>query len=372
MRIMIAGGGTGGHVYPGITLAQTLKELDPSHDILFVGTARGLEADVVPRTGFPLHTLTLSGIPRRLSWKMLLALFRAGRGMLETFKLLKTFNPDVVVGTGGYVCGPVVLSAALLGYPTLIHEQNAFPGMTNRILGRFVKRVCLGYEAAGRFFPKAKVKTVGNPIRREIGLVPRQEAAKRLQVSPARPTMLVFGASQGARSINQALLDSLSRLLRHRELQVIWVTGAADHGRIMEEWQKVAVDNREAVRIWPYLHNMPDAFAVADWVISRAGAISLAEITRQGLPAILVPYPYATGDHQTWNAKVLADAGAAWVVPDSQFNGDILTEQVDKLMASPELRAAMAAASRGLSRPEAATDLAAEVLALGTSHKSRK
>ena len=253
MRIMIAGGGTGGHVYPGITLAQTLKELDPSHDILFVGTARGLEADVVPRTGFPLHTLTLSGIPRRLSWKMLLALFRAGRGMLETFKLLKTFNPDVVVGTGGYVCGPVVLSAALLGYPTLIHEQNAFPGMTNRILGRFVKRVCLGYEAAGRFFPKAKVKTVGNPIRREI-LFPG--SGKRLQVPLPAPRCWSSVPAK-ARAASNKPCWKFATLLRHRELQVIWVTGAADHGQIMEEWQKVAVDNREAVRIWPYLTICP-------------------------------------------------------------------------------------------------------------------
>jgi UDP-N-acetylglucosamine--N-acetylmuramyl-(pentapeptide) pyrophosphoryl-undecaprenol N-acetylglucosamine transferase len=366
MRVLIAGGGTGGHIYPGITLASTIKEADPSHEILFVGTNRGLEADVVPRTGYKLHILNLSGIPRRLSLGIIKSVFRAGKGMMDTVRLLRSFKPDVVVGTGGYVCGPVVLTAAVLGYPTLIQEQNAFPGITNRILGRFVRKVCLGYQAAEKFFPRNKVIVTGNPIRPEIGIVPRTLAAQRLGIRDDRQTMLVFGASQGAQSINRALLESLPVLLKHEDLQVLWITGNANYETIKEQWsQTVVTQGKEAVHIWPYLHNMPDAFAVADWVVSRAGAISLAEITRQGLPAILIPYPFATGDHQTYNARVLAEAGAAWVVADSQLKGEDLVDMVERLISSPSLKTSMGEASLGLSHPKAAQDLAREVLALG-------
>lgn len=367
MRILIAGGGTGGHIYPGITLAQTLKKMDPSHEILFVGTKRGLEADVVPRAGFELRLLTLSGIPRRISWKMILAMVRAGRGMMETVKVIRSFRPDVVVGMGGYVCGPVVLSAALMGLPTVIHEQNAFPGITNRILGRVVRRVCLGYAAASKYFPASKVRVVGNPIREAIGTIPRQEAAERLGMDGNRPTLLVFGASQGARSINQALLDSLPALhLEFPSLQVLWITGQANFETVQSA---LAAFNdplpKETLYVWPYLHNMPDAFAVSDAVIGRAGAISLAEITRQGLPAILVPYPHATGDHQTYNAKVLGDAGAAWVVADHEFTAEVLMNDLRQLMNDAARRGKMRQASLDLSHPSAAMDLAREVLSFG-------
>jgi UDP-N-acetylglucosamine--N-acetylmuramyl-(pentapeptide) pyrophosphoryl-undecaprenol N-acetylglucosamine transferase len=373
MKIIITGGGTGGHIYPGITLATTLKSMDPSHEILFVGTERGLEADVVPRAGFELRQLNLSGIPRCLSPQLFLAIIRAGKGMLETVQLLREFRPDVVVGTGGYVCGPVVLTAALMGIPTLIQEQNAFPGITNKILGRFVKRVCLGYEEASRYFPRHKVKVTGNPIRPEIGSVPRAEAAARLGISPDKTTMLVFGASQGARSINKALLEALPQLMDGKNLQVLWLTGRKDYDKLIGELKRLKLSEfQEMLHVWPYLYNMPDAYAVSDWVVGRAGAISLAEITCQGLPAILVPYPYATGDHQTWNARVLAAAGAGWSVPDKEFTGERLLELVEKLADSPSLRKAMGAASRALGKPMAARDLAEEAIALGTSRLSRK
>lgn len=367
MRILIAGGGTGGHIYPGITLAQTLKKKDPSHEILFVGTERGLEADVVPRAGFDVHLLKLSGIPRRLSWKMLLAMVRAGRGMFETVKLIRLFRPDVVVGTGGYVCGPVVLSAALMGLPTVIHEQNAFPGITNRILGRFVRRVFLGYGAAAKYFSAKKIRVTGNPIREAIGAVPRGEAAERLGVYQSNTTMMVFGASQGARSINQALLESLPTIgLKYPELQILWITGQSNYETVKENLAKILDEkSRRTIHVWPYLYNMPDAFAVSDFVIGRAGAISLAEITRQGLPAILVPYPHATGDHQTYNAKVLGDAGAAWVVADRSFNAGVLMDYLRQFMDDPVRREKMRLASLELSHPSAAEDLADEVIALG-------
>lgn len=373
MKIIITGGGTGGHIYPGITLATTLKSMDPTHEILFVGTEHGLEADVVPRAGFELRKLKLSGIPRRISPQMFIAMIRAGKGMLETIHVLRQFRPDVVVGTGGYVCGPVVLTAALMGIPTLIQEQNAFPGITNKILGRFVKRVCLGYEEASRYFPRYKVKVTGNPIRPEIGSVPRSEAAARLGVSANKVTMLVFGASQGARSINKALLESLPKLLTKTDLQVLWLTGRKDYDTLIGELKSLNLGNmQEALHVWPYLYNMPDAFAVSDWVVGRAGATSLAEITCQGLPAILVPYPYATGDHQTWNARVLATAGAGWSIPDKEFSGERLLELVEKLFNSPDMRRSMGMESRALGKPMAAHDLAQETISLGTSRLSRK
>lgn len=373
MKILIAGGGTGGHIYPGITLATTLKSIDANHQILFVGTERGLESDVVPRAGFDLKLLNLSGIPRRLSLQMFVSMVRAGKGMIETVNLLRSYQPDVVVGTGGYVCGPVVLTAALMGLPTLIQEQNAFPGITNKILGRFVKRVCLGYEEASRFFPRKKIKVTGNPIRPEIGVIPRKEAAVRLGISDQAQTVLVFGASQGARSINKALLGALPDLLSQHELQVLWLTGRKDFESLSAELNQMNLgENRQRIHVWPYLYNMPDAYAVSDWVVGRAGAISLAEITRQGLPSILVPYPHATGDHQTWNARVLDKAGAAWMVADRDFSDACFLQMAHKLISSPDMRRTMGLASLAAGHPSAANDLAAEVLALGTSHLSRK
>jgi UDP-N-acetylglucosamine--N-acetylmuramyl-(pentapeptide) pyrophosphoryl-undecaprenol N-acetylglucosamine transferase len=217
------------------------------------------------------------------------------------------------------------------------------------------------------------VKVTGNPIRPEMGSVPRVEAAKRLNVAANKLTMLVFGASQGARSINKALLEALPKLQNIQSLQVLWLTGRKDYDTLMDELKRINIDNdSETLHVWPYLYNMPDAYAVSDWVVGRAGAISLAEITSQGLPAILIPYPYATGDHQTWNARVVAAAGAGWSIPDKEFSGERLLELVDKLIASPDLRESMGAASRSLGKPMAAKDLANEAIALGTSRLSRK
>lgn len=366
MRVLIAGGGTGGHVYPGITIAQAIRERKPGAEILFVGTREGLEADVVPREGFALETIPLVGIPRRLSPRLALAIWLAGKGFFAALRLVKRFRPDLVVGTGGYVCGPVVLAGLILGVPSAIQEQNAFPGLTNRLLGRLVRRVFLGYEEAARHFPRDKVMVTGNPIRAGILTADRAEAAARLGLDPELTTVLVVGASQGARSLNEALLTCLPRLLLQPRLQVLHIAGKRNYEAVREAMGHLNLPPAmaERVSLVPYLHEMPAAYAVADLVVSRAGAISLAEMTARGLPLILVPFPYAAADHQLFNARALERKGAAKVILDRELNGERLLAEILSLLRDPTALARMRRASQACGRPEAARAIAAELMRL--------
>ncbi|MGQ9780348.1 MAG: undecaprenyldiphospho-muramoylpentapeptide beta-N-acetylglucosaminyltransferase [Bacillota bacterium] len=366
MRVLIAGGGTGGHVYPGITIGQAIRARRPEAEILFVGTREGLEADVVPREGFALETLPLMGLPRKLSPRVLVAAWLAGKGLLAAFRLIKRFRPDLVVGTGGYVCGPVVLAAVLCGVPSAIQEQNAFPGLTNRFLGRLVRRVFLGYEEAARYFPPDKVAVTGNPIRAGILAADRTEAAAKLGLDPALTTVLVMGASQGARSLNEALLTCLPRLLLQPRLQVLHIAGRRNYEAVREALEHLRLPPAMAARvvIAPYIYNMPDAYAVADLVVSRAGAISLAEMTARGLPLILVPFPYAAADHQLFNARALEAKGAAKVILDRELNGERLYREIIGLLRDPSRVARMRRASLACGRPEATEKIVTELMGL--------
>ena len=369
---MIAGGGTGGHVYPGITIAQAIRECKPKAEILFVGTREGLEADVVPREGFALETIPLAGMPRRLSPGVVRAIWLAGKGFFAALRLVRRFRPNLVVGTGGYVCGPVVLAGALLGIPSAIQEQNAFPGVTNRLLGRLVRRIFLGYEEAVPHFPREKVMVTGNPIRAGILSADRAEAAVRLGLDPALTTILVAGASQGARSLNEALLTCLPRLLLQPRLQVLHIAGKRNYEAVREAIGHLNLSPAMAGRIVvvPYVYDMPAAYAAADLVVSRAGAISLAEMTARGLPLILVPFPYAAADHQLFNARALERKGAARVIPDRELNGERLLAEILSLLRDPAALARMRRASQACGRPEAASAIAAELVCLAGEKSS--
>lgn len=371
MRVMIAAGGTGGHIYPGITLAQTLRE--QGAEVLFVGTRRGLESDVVPRAGFELKLVSSRYIPRRVSVQVLLALGTAAKGTWEAAGLIRSYSPDVVVGTGGYVSGPVLLMAAALRYPTLIHEQNAFPGITNRMLARVVRRVAVGYEEAVAYFPKAKTTVTGNPIRPQILACTRAEGVRRLQLNPNRRTLLVTGGSQGARSINRALIAAAPLLHARSDLQVLHAAGKALYPEVRAELAARGVAEVAGrgwieygnIRVVPYIYAVPEALAAADLVVGRGGALSSAEITARGLPAILVPYPHSAEDHQVKNARVLEAHGAARVLLDSEATGETLGRLILELLDSPQTLAAMARASRRQGKPGAAKALAALTTELG-------
>lgn len=376
MRVILAGGGTGGHIYPAITIARELVRRDPKTEILFVGGKKGLESEIVPREGFPLVTLNLQGIPRKISPAVFKSFWLAGRGVWETFRIIRDFRPDLVIGTGGYVCGPMVLAASILGISTAIQEQNAYPGFTNRLLGKFVKQIFLAYPEASQYFPKGKVRVLGNPIRKEEFYgVQRSEAEKKLGLKPNGLNLLVFGGSQSARRITQSFLPLLGKLFSDfPALQIMLMTGQKDYLRVCEEVDLLALPERGRDRLYlvPYFYQIGEAYSVSDLVLARAGALSLAEITCFGIPAILIPYPYATNNHQEFNARVLEKHGAARVILEKELTTDLLGEHLTGLIVEEDLRKKMAGASLKISKPQATEEIVSELLKMVAKKISRQ
>lgn len=361
MRIIISGGGTGGHIYPAITIARAIAGLTEC-EILFVGTKTGLEADIVPKEGFQFATVEAGGLERRLTLANVGALFRAAGGLFQSLTLIRRFRPDLVIGTGGYVCGPVLLTASLLGVPTIIQEQNVIPGVTNRILARFVRKIAVGYQEAGQFFGAGRDKVVvtGNPVRPDVLTATRRQGLDAFALSADRLTLLVAGGSRGARTINTAMVEVHRRFAGRGDLQILHVTGQNEYNNIVGLIREAGIDVEKTgnITVVPYLYNMPEALAAADLAVFRAGAIGLAELTARGVPAVLVPYPYAAENHQEHNARVLENLGAAIVIRDAELSGERLADTVERLISDKAALAAMAEASRGLGRPEAAAAIA--------------
>ncbi|OCL28122.1 undecaprenyldiphospho-muramoylpentapeptide beta-N-acetylglucosaminyltransferase [Orenia metallireducens] len=355
MKVLISGGGTGGHIYPGLAIARGLEEEFDDLEIIFVGTERGLEADIIPKAGYDLKTISVQGLPRKLSLKLFKSILKTGVGLIEARKIVKEFKPDIVIGTGGYVCGPIVLAAALSKVPTLIHEQNAYPGITNKLLSRFVDKIALSNIDAQKYF-KSKEKTIltGNPIRPEILKKDRNEALAELGIAEGKKIILVFGGSRGARSINQAVIGLYPKIKRSN-LQLLHITGKQDFDFVIEKAKEMGINDVERgnIMVKPYLYNMAAALAVANLVISRAGATGLAEITACGIPAILIPYPYASENHQLHNAQSLEKKGAAKVILDDKLTTEILNELISDLFTHEEKLIKMAKASGELGQPQA-------------------
>ncbi len=364
MKIIITGGGTGGHIYPALTIADEIKKLQPEAELLFVGTENGLEKDIVPRYGYPLRFIQVAGFKRSLSLDTFRSIYKLLHGLVDARRVLQEEKPDLVIGTGGYVCGPLVFWAARWGIPTCIQEQNAMPGFTNKTLDKWVRQVYLGYKEAGQYLhgPAEKIYT-GNPIRSSILSCGRKEAVKELGLDPDKKTVLVSGGSRGARSINRAMLDVELALSGRSDVQVLHATGTANYEAYMAALKaKGGVENN--IIIAPYLHDMPRALAAADIAVFRSGAIGLAELTAKGIPGILVPYPYATANHQEFNARALEAAGAAKVILDRDLTGESLQEAIEYLLLHDKELKAMAEASRSLGKPEAAAKIAGLALAL--------
>ena len=354
MRVIIAGGGTGGHLYPGIAIAEEVTSR-PGGEVLFVGTARGLEAKVVPAAGYPLEFLEVSGLKRKGVRGLLRGLLRLPRAYIGSRAILRRFRPDLVFGVGGYASGPIVLAAALSGHATAILEQNSRPGITNRLLGRFVRRIFVAFDESRRYFVAAKTTLSGNPVRRGF-------FTERLQTgaTTATETLLIVGGSQGARAVNDLvcamvplLVPLLTPILARRGTlpRIVHQTGAADFERIRRRYQEAGGD--VVVHARPYIDDMPGELAKATLVIGRAGALTLAELAIVGCPAILIPLPTAADDHQTANARELANAGAAVLLPQAEATAAGLADLVASLMNDDGRRAAMAAAMAALGRPGA-------------------
>lgn len=360
LRIIVAGGGTGGHIYPALAIARGLKEKYPDAEILYVGNNHGMESDIVPKEGLPFKGLSGAGLQRKLSLKNLQVLWQTGRGFWQAVRVLNSWKPDVVIGTGGYVCGPVLLAAALGRIPTLIHEQNALPGVTNRILSRFVDRVAVTFKESVKYFPRSdKVILTGLPVRPEILRATRLEGLKKLGIGANRFLLLSFGGSRGARAINKAMVTVIKQFIGDPRLNILHVTGTLGYEEFLGDCAAAGInlDGAGNVTIISYLYNMQDALAAADLVISRAGAATCAEINALGIPSILVPYPFAAENHQEHNARALEKEGAALVLLDRKLRGDLLCDMVAGLLDDRGRLSAMAEASRKMGKTKALEDI---------------
>ncbi|RHA11151.1 undecaprenyldiphospho-muramoylpentapeptide beta-N-acetylglucosaminyltransferase [Megasphaera sp. AM44-1BH] len=375
-RVIISGGGTGGHIYPAITIARAIADIEPT-EFLYVGSKIGLENTLIPNEGIPFVTIDVRGLERKISFRNLVTLGKTAGSLLRAEQIIHKFKPDVVIGTGGFVCGPVLLAASLSGIPTLVQEQNVIPGVTNTILSRFVKCVALGYEeAADRFKRKDILVYTGNPVRKDILTGTRDHGRALLGLDPDKFTLLVAGGSRGARSINNAMIEVHRYFRDSRDIQILHVTGDHEYDRVVGQLEGIDGKGRygEGSHIIPYLHHMPEALAAADLAVYRAGAVGLAELTVRGLPAILIPYPYAAEDHQRYNAQALVMCGAAKMILDKMLTGRELLEEIVHLKNDPEALKRMARASKSKGRPQAAHDIAELALSIakGTKYRPRK
>ncbi len=355
--ILFAGGGTGGHLYPAIAIAEEILKQDPSVKIVFTGTKAKIEARVVPQKGFEFHTIWISGFSRRLTVNNLLFPLKVAVSLIQSFFLMKRVRPDVVVGTGGYVCGPVLFIASLLGIPTVVHESNSYPGVTTRLLASMVTKVFVMFDVTKKYLSSsAAVELVGNPTRAELSSVSREEGSRFFGLDPAKKTLFAFGGSLGAASINRAMPEVVKDAVAY-DYQVIWQTGDSD-------WNSAsAVPQHANIKMMKYVDRMDCGYAAADVIVSRSGATTLAELTRLGKPALLVPYPYAAANHQEQNARAMVDSGAALMIRDSELSTGLLPA-VHELLFDAQKQRLMAEQSRQLGKPNAGGVIASALLSM--------
>jgi UDP-N-acetylglucosamine--N-acetylmuramyl-(pentapeptide) pyrophosphoryl-undecaprenol N-acetylglucosamine transferase len=357
-RLMISGGGTGGHVFPAIAIANAFRELHANTEILFVGAEGRMEMTKVPEAGYKIVGLWISGLQRRLTITNLLFPFKVLTSLLKARKLIKAFKPDAVIGTGGYASGPVMMAAAQLGIPSLIQEQNSYAGLTNKRLAKRVKKICVAYPGMEKFFPKDKVVFTGNPVRKDITNLDgvRARALKSYGFDADGRTLLILGGSLGARTINESVLASIDKLIKAR-IQVIWQTGKSYFQSVKDQ---VTDKDLQKIRISDFVMQMDQAYASADVVISRAGALSISELCLAARPSILVPSPNVVDDHQTKNARALVDRDAAMMIRDEEARETLITEAID-LLNNEQRRHTLSQNIAKMARPDAARHIAEEI-----------
>jgi UDP-N-acetylglucosamine--N-acetylmuramyl-(pentapeptide) pyrophosphoryl-undecaprenol N-acetylglucosamine transferase len=345
-RLLIAGGGTGGHLFPGVAIAEELRAREPDADITFVGTKRGIEARVLPELGWKLELIEVSGLKTVGLAGAIRGVFRLPRAMWQARRLIKQLAPDAVIGVGGYASGPVVLAARLSGIPTAICEQNSIPGFTNKLLGRIVRRVFVAFDGSRKFFAAKKVDLVGNPVRRELAA----KLASTTATHDDNVHVLVSGGSLGAVAVNALAADALAKLAKQRPLAIVHQTGEKD----LEATRKRYADAGVEADCRAFIKDMAAAYTAADLMIGRAGATTVAELAIAGKPAVFIPYPFAADDHQTLNAREMAEQGAALMFKQSELTADKLADALRPLLDDPAKRAAMGEQMKSLAKPGAA------------------
>lgn len=341
MKVIIAAAGTGGHINPGIAIANKIKEKEPDSEIIFIGTERGIENDLVPRAGYKLKTVDAYGISKKISVKTIKNNIKTIKGFSQAKKIIKEFSPDIVIGTGGYICGGAISSAYKLGIPTVIHESNAYPGKATKFLNKKLTKILLGFKDAEKFFDdKTKLVVTGNPTKVKEEKISEEEKRKILQelgLTTTLPTILVFGGSQGAKAINDAMIP-LIKEKKNDKYQIIWSVGPKQYDIIKEEFLKddIDIDKIKNTKIVPYIYNMSEIMNSIDVIVSRSGAMTITEISLVGKPAIFIPLPSMSANRQVDNAKVLEKLGAAKIILNEEVNSKNLSNTIDELLQNPE------------------------------------
>lgn len=363
MRIILTGGGTGGHIYPALALAKQIKEHHEDAEILYIGSGKGLESDIVPKAGIQFKPIEISGFKRSLSFENIKTIYRFFKSVSLSKKIIREFRADAVIGTGGYVCGPVVYTAAKMGIPTLIHEQNVIPGLTNKFLSRYASRVAVSFSGSAPYFPSNKVVVTGNPRATEVAKADPERGRSSLSLPTRKKMVLVVGGSRGARAINEAFLQAIPQLEKSLDLHFVYVTGDVHYEKVKSVLDSME-NSPENISVYPFIYNMPEVLAATHLIINRAGASFLAEITSLGIPSILIPSPYVTNNHQEKNARWLEEHGASVVLLENELNADSLSEAIDKIMKNPDQLTKMRESAKKLGEPSAAENVYQEVKGL--------
>ncbi len=360
-KVIISGGGTGGHIYPAIAIANAIQAEDPTIEILFVGAEGKMEMEKVPKAGYPIIGLPIVGINRQHYLKNLLFPFKLLNSFNKAIKIIQDFKPDLAIGVGGYASGPLLLAASLKKIPFFIQEQNSFAGVTNKFLSKKAQKIFVAYPNMHQFFPKEKIELVGNPVRKDLidSSSKKDKALTHFHLTADKPCLLVIGGSQGARSINHAIANSFQKLAASN-IQLIWQTGVHFENEAKELAKKYPNFN---AYVSAFIYEMDLAYAAADLVCSRAGALSVSEICLAGKPSILVPFPAAAEDHQTENAKSLVHQRAAVLITDANANKELVDEAL-KLIHQKETLTQLGKAAKLLGKPQAATEIAQQILKL--------
>ena len=354
-KIILSGGGTGGHIYPAIAIANELRSRFPDAEFLFVGAKDRMEMEKVPQAGYKIKGLWITGIERKLTLKNLMFPFKLINSLWNARKIIREFKPDVAIGTGGFASGPLLQVAVSNGIPSLIQEQNSYPGITNKLLSKKVQKICVAYDGLERFFPKHKILKTGNPVRQDLLDInsKRDEAIKYFDLVEGKKTLLVLGGSLGAKAINELLKIELD-YLQTQQVQIIWQTG-----KLYYNDYKINGDIKH-VQVHQFINNMDFAYAAADIIISRAGAGSVSELCIVGKPVIFVPSPYVAEDHQTKNAKAIVDENAALMIAQEDLKVDFKSK-FSKLIASPEKQQHLSENIKKLALVNATKEIADEV-----------
>lgn len=349
MRVLITGGGTGGHINPALAIAQKVRNENSTNEILYVGTKNGLESELVPKAGFEFKYVTAKYLRRKISVENIKTLFASFKGVIEAMKIIQEFKPDIVVGTGGYVCGPVVLAASLKKVPTMIHEQNVFPGITNKMLSKVVDVIGISFAEAEKYFTeeaRKKLVLVGNPVRKDILTADRRKSRTKLNLHPDVILIYSFGGSGGQISLNEAIIDVIKKYNGQKNIKIIHVTGKKLYESFMKDIQKENLILDSNIEILDYMYDAATALSASDIVIGSAGAITIAEITVIGVPSILIPKTYTAENHQEYNARALEKEGAAKVILEKDLHDNELIKAIEEIVENKNVLKTMSLNSK--------------------------